>query len=97
MGNPMQEILNQTPHPQSLQNMNHSFNNSNIKTIIDMLKKSNNPQALLTQMASQNPLVKNIMNLINQSGGDARAAVYKLAEQKGINPNDILSFVNQFK
>lgn len=36
------------------------------------------------------PEMKNIIGLVNQNGGDAKQVFYKLAEQKGVNPNDIL-------
>lgn len=31
------------------------------------------------------------MELVQQNGGDARAAFYNLAKQKGVNPDDILN------
>lgn len=36
------------------------------------------------------PEMKNIMGLVNQNGGNAKNLFYQLAQQKGINPNDIL-------
>ena len=50
-----------------------------------------NPQAMLNQMVSCNPQMKQVMDYINQNGGDAKAAFYKLADEKGVNPDDILS------
>lgn len=37
------------------------------------------------------PEMKNILGLINQNGGNAKQFFYKLAEQKGVNPDTILS------
>lgn len=33
------------------------------------------------------------MDLINQSGGDPKAAFYKLAQEKGIDPQQILDML----
>ena len=37
------------------------------------------------------PEMKNILGLINQNGGNAKQFFYKLAEQRGVNPDTILS------
>jgi len=47
-----------------------------------------NPMALM-----QGPQYQQAMNLIQQAGGDARAAFYQLAQQKGVDPNQILSML----
>jgi transketolase N-terminal domain/subunit len=46
---------------------------------------------MLMNMAQSNPNIKQAMDFINQSGGDPQKAFYALAEQKGVNPEDILS------
>ena len=66
---------------------------NNIKQMMNLLRNSNNPQALLQMMANQNPQLRQVMNLINQNGGDARQTFYALAKQKGINPDDILNML----
>ena len=55
-----------------------------------MYKASNNPQAFIQQMMANNPKAADVMQLINKHGGDAKAAFYDLAKQKGINPEDFL-------
>ena len=42
-------------------------------------------------MLSQNPQVKQVMDYINDNGGDAKSAFYKMCEEKGINPDEILN------
>ena len=42
-------------------------------------------------MLMNNPQYKQVMNYINQNGGDPKAAFYKMAEEKGVNPDDIIS------
>ena len=62
-----------------------------IKQMMQMVRGAGNPNAMLQAMLSRNPQYAQAMQLIQQSGGDAQAAFYKLAEQKGVDPNEILS------
>ena len=59
---------------------------SNLSNMVKMFKSMKNPQAML----QQNPQFKYVMNLVNQNGGNAKAAFYKLAEEKGIDPDQII-------
>ena len=61
-----------------------------MKNMVDMVKNSNNPQALIQNLVQQNPRVQ---ALIQQYGGDPKTAFYSLAQQKGINPDDILNML----
>lgn len=65
-----------------------------VKQAVDMVKNSQNPSALLNQMMSNNPNMKQVMDLINQHGGDPEKAFRTVAEQNGFNPDD---FINMFK
>lgn len=60
--------------------------------LINMVRNSSNPQALLNNLVAQNPQVA---NLINQYGGDPKAAFYGLAQQRGIDPNQILNMIKR--
>lgn len=65
--------------------------NSNIaaiKKMMNMLKATQNPQAALNMVAQQNPMIAQITK---DSGGDYKSYFYKLCEQKGVNPDDILN------
>ena len=62
-----------------------------IAQMMNMLKNAKNPQVMLNQMCMKNPQMKQVMDYISQNGGDAKAAFYKLADEKGVNPDDILS------
>lgn len=55
-----------------------------------MFKSMGNPQAMISQMAQNNPQVA---QLINQAGGDPRKAFYDLANKNGINPDEILNML----
>ena len=58
------------------------------------MQGARNPQAMLNQMMANNPQYKQVMDYVRQNGGDPKAAFYKMAEEKGVNPEDIL---NQLK
>ena len=60
------------------------------RQMAQMVKSSGNPQAMISQMMSQNPQVNQI---INQYGGDPKTAFYKYAEANGVDPNEILSMM----
>lgn len=83
MNNPMLKQLNLT-----------NPNLQGIKTLYNTIRSAGNPQMMLQQMMSKNPQIKQVMDYVNANGGDARAAFYKLAQEKGVNPDDIL---NQLK
>lgn len=74
-----------------LQRMQMPNNLGQIKNMLNTVKNAGNPQAMLMNMAQNNPKIKQAMDVINQSGGDPQKAFYALAEQKGVNPEDILS------
>ena len=59
---------------------------SNIQQAVQLAK--GNPLALM-----QGPQYQQAMQLIQQAGGDARAAFYNLARQKGVDPEQILSML----
>ena len=58
-----------------------------------MMKNAKNPKAMLSSLINKNPQMKSVMDLIQKSGGDPRAAFYKLADEKGIDPNTILNML----
>lgn len=58
-----------------------------------MVKAAKDPNAMLNHMATQNPQLKEIMDLVN-GGKSPKDLFYERANQMGINPDDIL---NQLK
>lgn len=75
--------------------MNPLFNQlykpmSGIQNMINAIKAAKNPQAMIQNMAANNPQVQ---QLLQQSGGDPKAAFYNLARQKGVNPDDVLKML----
>ena len=76
--------------PQILQQLGGIAINPQIKQMMQMIRSAGNPQAMLNQLAQTNPQVKQVMDVIKASGNDPKRAFYALAEQKGVNPQDIL-------
>ena len=64
-----------------------------IRKMINMVKASGNPQAMLNQLIQMNPNLRQVTEIIQQYGGDENKAFYALAEQKGIDPNEILDLL----
>lgn len=61
-----------------------------IKNIINALKAAKNPQAYIQEMIAADPNMKKAINYINANGGDPKKAFYKLAQENGLNPEEIL-------
>ena len=60
--------------------------------MINTIQAAQNPQAMLNQMAQNNPQMKQVMDVINQHGGDIGKAVRTVAEQNGLKPEDVMEF-----
>jgi hypothetical protein len=69
--------------PQILQQLNRN-NAGQIQQMAQLLK--GNPIGMLQNM----PQYQQAMSLIQQSGGNAQAAFYKLAQERGVDPNEVL-------
>ena len=75
--------LFQQLNPQS-SNVQSPLLNS-LKQKYQQLKMMTNPIGYINNM----PEMKNVMEMVNNNGGNAKDVFYKLAEQKGVNPDDI--------
>jgi len=58
-----------------------------------MVQAAQNPQAAVSQMTQNNPQMQQVMQYVQQNGGDPKAAFFALAKQKGIDPNVIIQQV----
>ena len=67
---------------------------NNVRSMMNMVRSARNPQAMLDSMIKSNPQMQEVMNYVRASGGDPRQAFYKMAQEKGVDPNQIL---NQLK
>ena len=61
--------------------------------MMQMVRSANNPQAMINQLMQTNPQMKQVMDVVRASGNDPKKAFYALAQQKGINPDDILNLL----
>jgi len=74
-----------------MQQLNRNALSPQIQQIKNFMRVAQNgPQGVVRNMIQSNPQFKQVMDLVNKNGGDPRKAFYSLAEQKGIDPSDIL-------
>lgn len=59
--------------------------------MIGMARAAKDPMAAVNQMAVNNPQMQQVMQIIQQNGGNAKAAFYNMAQQRGVDPNEILN------
>lgn len=78
---------------QALRNTPVNNNLNQIKQMMNMVRSAGNPQAMLQSIAQNNPQMKQVMDIVGQSGGDPKAAFYRMAEEKGVNPDQVLSML----
>ena len=64
-----------------------------VRQMMNMVRSAQNPQLMLNQLATNNPKLKQVMDIVNQSGGDPQKAFYDTAEKMGVNPQDILNML----
>lgn len=64
-----------------------------VRQMMQAVQLAGNPAAALQQMASNNPMMKQALTLVQQNGGDAQSAFEKLARENGIDPAQIMSML----
>ena len=79
----MNPILNQL--------MGTALNNNPMVQMFKSVMCAQNPNMMMQSMAQNNPQLQQTINFINQNGGNAKDLFYKMAQQKGVDPNTILS------
>lgn len=57
---------------------------------MNTVRMARNPQAMMNQMLQTNPQLKQAMDFVNASGKSPEQAFYALANQMGVNPQEIL-------
>ena len=66
---------------------------SKVKQMMGMVNGAQNPNAMLNQMMSSNPQLKQIMDVVKENGGDPKTAFYSMADKMGVDPQDILNML----
>lgn len=64
-----------------------------IKRMFNMVRNSGNPQAMFRSLMQNNPQYKQIADVVNQYGGNPKEAFYRVCEQNGINPQDVMNML----
>lgn len=68
---------------------NNNFGNlAQIKRMMKMIQGIQDPNAAIQMLAKQNPMIAQILSANN---GDLKSTFYKMCEEKGVNPNEILN------
>ena len=62
-----------------------------LSQIAGMIKAAKDPMAAINNLAQQDTRMQQVMQYINQNGGNAEAAFYNLAKEKGVDPKEVLS------
>ena len=61
------------------------------KQMMNALRNSSNPQQLFFNMFQNDPQIKQIVQMIKQSGKSPKDLFYQMAQAKGADPNQILN------
>jgi hypothetical protein len=64
-----------------------------LKNMMSMMRGASNPQGMLQQMMQNNPQYQQAMQLVQQAGGDPKKAFYQMANQMGVNPDEIMGML----
>lgn len=72
--------------------MQQAVGQNPIAQLYGMFRNSQNPQAMLSQLAKSNPQMAQVMQMCN--GRNPQQVFYEMCQQRGVDPNTILS---QFK
>ena len=65
--------------------------NPQMKQLMQTVMTSQNPQMALQQLVQNNPNMKQAIDYVNANGGNPKDAFYKLAKERGIDPEAILN------
>ena len=65
-----------------------------IKQMMGMVRAAKDPQQALNMLAMNNPQMKQVMDIVDQYGGDSMKAFRAMAEEMGVNGDEILKMLN---
>lgn len=64
-----------------------------IKQMMTMVSGAQDQNGMIRQLMANNPQMQQVMDMINSAGGDPRRAFYELAQQRGVDPQEILDMM----
>lgn len=65
-----------------------------LKQTLNVVRAARNPQAALMGMMNNNPQMQQVMDIVNKHDGDPMAAFRAMAEENGLDPDEILSMIS---
>ena len=65
-----------------------------IKNVMNTIRGARNPQAMMAGMMKNNPQMQQVQNIVQQHGGDPMKAFRAMAEENGLDPDEILSMIS---
>ena len=63
------------------------------KNVINTIRGAKNPQAALMGMMGNSPQMQQVQSIVQQHGGDPMQAFRAMAEENGLDPDEILSMI----
>ena len=64
-----------------------------IKQMMGMVRAAKDPQQAINMLAMNNPQMKQVMDIVDQYGGDSMKAFQEMSKQYGVDPDEILSML----
>lgn len=64
-----------------------------IRQALNTVRAARNPQAALMSMMGNNPQMQQVKRIVDQHGGDPMKAFREMAEENGLDPDEILSMI----
>ena len=67
-----------------------------IKQMMQMVKGSQNPAAMMQMLAQRNPQLQQALTFVQQAGRAPEQTYYALCQQRGVNPQTILDELKKY-
>lgn len=64
---------------------------NSIGDLYKQLQVAGDKNSFMINLMRRNPQLKQVIDLVQQNGGNAEQVFYRLAQEKGINPTSILN------
>ena len=88
MASLISQMRNGIPQQQPPQSLNQSIEST--RAVMDMIKNSQNPQAMLAQVLQNNPNTAAISNML-KNNGSLESIARQMAQARGIDINQLLN------
>lgn len=76
--------------------MNYQNNNNNYMNNLNMLMQmGQNPQQIVQNVIARNPQLQQVFSQIGSNGITAKSLVMQIAQQRGIDLNQMINFIQQ--